>query len=210
MPILTGEQESVLQDMLNPEYKIIMINAPAGTSKTWLSAKAAYHLHSKENKELLYTFSPVQEGRLGFLPGNLNEKTDPYKQPLLDALLSLGIKPITAIFNNEFDETHILNRGAWIKATPHVFMRGINLENKTIIIDEAQNWTLHELKLLLTRCHDNTKVIMIGHTGQCDLKDPKSSGFQPYINHFLQKPWAKQCFLTQNFRGELAQHADKI
>jgi predicted ribonuclease YlaK len=196
--------------MLNPEYKIVMINAKAGTSKTWLAVKAAYDLYERESKQLLYTFSPVQEGRLGFLPGELHDKSAPYKQPLVDALNSLGIKPITAIFDPKLPDDHMVNRGAWIKAEPHVFMRGTNKENKTLIIDEAQNWTLDELRLMLTRCHDNTKVIMIGHTGQIDLSVQAQSGFESYMWHMLHKKWAIKPTLSINFRGELAQWADEI
>jgi phosphate starvation-inducible protein PhoH len=210
MPIMTHEQEIAYAAMMNPEYKIVMINAKAGTSKTWLAVKAAHALYERDKKELLYTFSPVQEGRLGFLPGELQDKTAPYKQPLVDALLSLGIKPTIAILDPKLPEDHVVNRAAWIKAEPHVFMRGTNKENKTLIIDEAQNWTIDELKLMLTRCHDNTKVIMIGHTGQIDLPNPHQSGFEPYMWHMLHKPWAIKPILTINFRGELAQWADEI
>ena len=206
--MLTHEQEEVLQAIKTKQ--LVMINAKAGTGKTWTAVKGAYDLYEREKKPLIYAFSPVQEGRTGFLPGDIHEKYEVYKQPLLDALNSLGIKPITALFDPKLDEQHVVNRGAWIQAKSHVHMRGTNIKGCTLVIDEAQNWTVSELRTILTRVHDDTKVIMIGHTQQCDLKDPRQSGFEPYMYHFSSQPYAQVCHLTQNFRGQLAQWADEM
>lgn len=206
--MLTHEQELAYEAIMTKQF--VAINAKAGTGKTWLAVKAAYELYQKEKKQLIYTFSPVMEDVMGFLPGSKQEKEEPYTQPLKDALNSLGIKPITAIQDPNFSDDHAVNRGAWIKTMSHVHARGINIKNSTLIIDEAQNWTVPELRKILTRCHADTKVIMIGHTGQIDLKDPKQSGFEPYMYHFATKPYYEKCHLTINHRGELAQWADEM
>lgn len=210
MSKLTSEQSTVLEKMLDPKYQIVWINAKAGTGKTWLAVLAAQKLYEQAKKELLYTFSPVQEGRLGYLPGDRYEKTDPYTQPLKDALNSLGIKPITAMYDPAFQDSHPVNRMAWVRSDSHVFMRGVNQENKTVIIDEAQNWTVEELRKMLTRCHESTKVFVIGHSGQIDLADQYTSGFEAYMFHFHNQDWSVKCHLTTNFRGKLAQHADEL
>lgn len=103
-----------------------------------------------------------------------------------------------------------MNAGAWIEAKSHIFMRGTNIKDSTLIIDEAANFTRGDLKKVLTRVHDSTKVIMIGHTEQCDLPDPSKSGFLPYLEHFRNEPYVKVIELTTNFRGRLAQKADEL
>lgn len=92
----------------------------------------------------------------------------------------------------------------------HVFARGINIKDKVVIIDEAQNFTRGELKKVLTRIHDDCKVIMIGHDNQCDLPNPRKSGFVPCVELFKTQPYVNICELTHNFRGELATHADLL
>lgn len=97
----------------------------------------------------------------------------------------------------------------WITALSHTFLRGCNLINKVVIIDEAQNFTTSQLRKILTRCHDNCKIILIGHTGQCDI-DEKLSGFTPYIKHSKSLSSARCFKLTKSFRGEIAEWADVI
>lgn len=98
----------------------------------------------------------------------------------------------------------------WVHATSHAYWRGGNIENATIIIDEAQNWTKHELKKVLTRIHDNCKVILIGHQKQCDI-DQKASGFPAYIAAAQEAPFGVGITpLTKDFRGKLARWADKV
>jgi len=98
----------------------------------------------------------------------------------------------------------------WVYPMSHIFARGINIKDKTVVISEAQNFTRGELKKLLTRCHDSCTVVVEGSTIQCDLPDAGKSGFAPYIEHFRGQPYANVCELTRNFRGQLAQHADEL
>lgn len=199
---LTEEQRTYVDSIFDRQLTII--NAPSGTGKTTLAVGAAKIL----GKPLVYTYSPVEEKKLGATPGSLEEKESKYWLPLLDALDEIGEDDRFAIYRE--DNPDVVNDNAWITAKSHTFMRGTNVKNATLIIDEVQNFTRGEIKKVLTRVHDTTTVIMIGHDGQIDLSRPEKSGFIPYIEHFRDEPYAKVCELTHNFRGELATHADKL
>lgn len=205
---LTDEQLEYVNAIY--DYQFVACNAPAGTGKTTLAVMAAKLLE----RDLIYIFSPVEEGRLGFLPGKLAEKEAPYFTPLHDALIEMGENPYKVI-ENEDNIENIKAGNTWVKAMSHVFARGINIKNdefskKLVIIDESQNFQRNELKKVLTRIHDDVKVVMIGHDKQCDLNNPRKSGFVPYINHFEGQPYFKSLTLTHNFRGKLANHADQL
>lgn len=157
---------------------------------------------------MIYTFSPVEEGALGYTPGTVEEKESKYIQPLLDALVEIDEDPRFSIISEKNPD--LINENAWIEAKSHTFVRGSNIKDSTLIIDEAQNLTRGELKKVLTRCHDSTTVIVIGHDKQIDLKRPEKSGFVPYLEWFKNEPYANVCELTKNFRGKLAQKADEL
>ena len=127
---------------------------------------------------------------------------------MLDALAEIGVDERFALYRE--NNPPIVNNETWITAMSHVFLRGTNIKDSTLIIDEAQNMTRGELKKILTRVHNSTKVIMIGHVGQIDLPKSSTSGFAPYIEHFRDEPYAQVCELTKNFRGKLAQKADEL
>jgi phosphate starvation-inducible protein PhoH and related proteins len=201
-PLLTDEQRAYVNSIFDNQLTIV--NAKSGTGKTTLAVACAKLL----GKPLIYTFSPVEEGSLGFTPGTVEEKESKYIQPLLDALIEIREDPRFAIKSEKNPD--LINEGAWITAKSHTFVRGTNIKDSTLIIDEAQNFTRGELKKILTRCHDSTKVIMIGHVEQIDLKDPKKSGFAPYIEHFQDESYCRIIELTHNFRGRLAMHADDL
>ncbi|KQL18832.1 PhoH family protein [Cytobacillus solani] len=201
-PLLTEEQRAYVDSIFDNQLTIV--NAKSGTGKTTLAVACAKLL----GKPLIYTFSPVEEGSLGFTPGTVEEKESKYTQPLLDALIEIREDPRFAIKSEKNPD--MINEGAWIIAKSHTFVRGTNIKDSVLIVDEAQNFTRGELKKLLTRVHDTTKVIVIGHDKQIDLKDPKKSGFAPYIEHFRDEPYANVLELTKNFRGRLAQHADEL
>ncbi|MFD2704664.1 PhoH family protein [Salibacterium lacus] len=199
---LTDEQREYVDSIF--DNQITFVNAKAGTGKTTLAVAAAKLLE----KPLIYTFSPIEEGALGYTPGTVEEKESKYTQPLLDALDEIGEDPRFSIYSESNPE--MINAQTWIEAKSHTFVRGTNIRDSTLIIDEAANLTRGEMKKVLTRCHDTTTVIVIGHDKQCDLKDPKKSGFVPYLEWFHDEPYAKVCELTVNFRGRLAQKADEM
>lgn len=200
---LTPEQRIYVDSIF--DNKITFVNAAAGTGKTTMAVAVAKLL----GKPLVYVISPVEEKRMGFLPGGVKAKESVYFTPLEDALYEIGEDPRKAIFNEENIEAQ--KRGdVWVYPKSHVYVRGSNVKGKTVIISEAQNFTRGELKKVLTRLHDDCTVIVEGHAGQCDLPDPKKSGFAPYIEHFRDEPYANVCELARNFRGQLAQHADEL
>lgn len=201
---LTDEQKEYVDSIIDNQLTIV--NAKAGTGKTTLAVMAARFLE----RELVYIFSPVEEKTLGYTPGSVEEKEAKYIVPLKDALLEINENPEKVLIYEDNIE-NVKNGNAWVQAMSHTFARGTNIKgNKLVIIDESQNFTRGELKKVLTRIHDDVKVVMIGHDGQIDLKDSNKSGFIPYLEHFRNESYAKVCNLTVNFRGLLAQHADDL
>ena len=202
-PKLTEEQREYVDSIFDNQLTIV--NAKSGTGKTTLAVACAKII----GKPLVYIFAPVEEGKMGFRPGTQADKEEAYRQPLLDALLEINEVPAKVVYDEENMEG-MKHGHVWVYPKSHVFARGTNIKDHTVIISESQNFTRGELKKVLTRIHDSCTVIIEGHTGQCDLADPRKSGFAPYIEHFRNKRYAKVIELTKNFRGRLAQDADEL
>lgn len=147
---------------------LIFAIGPAGTGKTYTAiALAVKALKNREIKRIILSRPAVEAGeRLGFLPGDLKEKIDPYLQPLYDALLDM----IPAKKLEEFLKDGI------IQIAPLAFMRGRTLSNAFVILDEAQNTTINQLKMFLTRMGLNAKFVVTGDVTQIDLPDRRQSG----------------------------------
>ena len=207
---IDDEQKEFRDAIWDPNNLIIFCNAKAGTGKTLIAIATANLLVQYGKYDgIVYIVSPVQEEKSGYLPGDADEKTRCYTLPLYDALEKLNINPYTAV--NQESIMNKKNGTGYIDCISHVWLRGCNLENKVIIIEESQNFYTDELKKVLTRISDNSKVIVIGHTGQCDLYHyPERSGFAPYIEHFKNKSYAKICELTKNHRGLVSSWADEL
>jgi phosphate starvation-inducible PhoH-like protein len=141
---------------------------PAGTGKTYLAvAMAVSALLNKKVSRIVLTRPAVEAGeRLGFLPGNLQEKIDPYLRPLYDALFDML----------ESDKVEKLLERATIEVAPIAFMRGRTLNDSFIILDEAQNSTAEQMKMVLTRQGFNSKMVVTGDLTQMDLPSGKRSG----------------------------------
>jgi len=141
---------------------------PAGTGKTYLAvAMAVAGFKAKKYKRIILTRPAVEAGeRLGFLPGDIQAKVDPYLRPLYDALFEM-------IDAERFD--HYLESGI-IEVAPLAFMRGRTLNDAFIILDEAQNATAEQMKMFLTRMGFNSKVVVTGDITQIDLPTSKHSG----------------------------------
>ena len=154
------EQQMAFRDAIWDDNNLIVFaNARAGTGKT-LIAVATADLLVKYGKYdgIVYIVSPVQESKSGFLPGDADEKTRVYAEPLYDALTKLGINTHTAI-----NQESIMNQKegtGYIDCLSHLWLRGCNLENKVVIIDESQNMYKDELKKVLTRISDSSKTIV--------------------------------------------------
>lgn len=200
------EQEKYLDSIEN--NILTLCNAKSGSGKTTLAVAMAHFMQ----KDLLYLFTPVEEDKMGHRPGEQENKDRAYLGPLFDALTDIGENPAQAIKSQD-ELTAKGQPNAWVTATSHVFLRGTNIGkggNLLAIIDEAQNWTINELKKTLTRFHDDATVVVIGHDGQIDLKNPERSGFGRVLYHFRAKEYANICYLTKNFRGILSTDADEL
>lgn len=213
---LDPDQEVFRDAMWDPKKTIVLCNAKAGTGKTLVALGVANLLvqYGFYNGIVYITF-PVQEHVLGYLPGTEEDKTLPYRQPLEDALITLGIDPKMAIISE--DNIQALKEGrAFIDFCSDTFMRGINLEEKVVIIDEMQNAYFDQCKKVLTRIHDSSKCICIGSSIQIDIvKRPERSGFIPYLEAFKKviangEDRAQICELTHNHRGWLSSFCDQI
>ena len=141
---------------------------PAGTGKTYLSiALAVKALKQKQAKKIILSRPAVEAGeKLGFLPGDMKDKIDPYLQPLYDALEDM--LPQQKL--QDMMEKHV------IQIAPLAFMRGRTLSDAVVILDEAQNTTPQQIRMFLTRMGWNTKMIITGDTSQIDLPRPQKSG----------------------------------
>ena len=149
---------------------MIFAVGPAGTGKTYLSiALAVRALKEKQAKKIILSRPAVEAGeKLGFLPGDMKDKIDPYLQPLYDALEDM--LPTAKL--QEMMEKHI------IQIAPLAFMRGRTLSDAVVILDEAQNTTPAQIKMFLTRMGWNTKMIITGDMTQVDLPRPNASGLK--------------------------------
>lgn len=161
--------QMLLVDTVNKNDMVFAVG-PAGTGKTYTGvAMAVKALKEKQVKRIILTRPAVEAGEnLGFLPGDMKEKLDPYMQPLYDALRDM--------LPNEKLEDYILK--GIIQIAPLAFMRGRTLDNAFVILDEAQNTTHSQMKMFLTRMGKNAKFMITGDPGQVDLPRKTISGLK--------------------------------
>jgi len=167
---------TVNQRMLVDKYldhDLLFAIGPAGSGKTYTAiALAVRALKNKEVKRIILTRPAVEAGeRLGFLPGDLKEKLDPYLQPLYDALNDM----IPARKLNDYMEE------GTVQIAPLAYMRGRTLDNAFVILDEAQNTSMSQMKMFLTRMGNNAKFIVTGDVTQIDLPRREDSGLVPTL-----------------------------
>lgn len=208
------EEQKVFRDAIwSKDIDIVFCNSRSGGGKTLISVATAnllvqYGIYSR----LIYVCSPCgNERRLGYLPGTISQKSEVLYEPLYSALEVLGINPFTTIDDGSLVSQKYDGAG-YIKPLTDVYLRGCNLDNSVILIEETQNVEFHLLKKILTRVCKNTKVICIGHDGQIDLQDRDSSGFVRYIEWFKAKNDNRVAFceLNQVHRSWIAEYADQL
>lgn len=174
---LTPRNENQAQYLNALRHKDLIISTgSAGTGKTFLAgAYAADELRDKEYEKIIVTRPVLQADEdLGFLPGTVNEKFAPYFRPVYDVLLKrMGAGFMQYCLRPEVDKVEI---------APFAYMRGRTFENAIVILDEAQNVTVNQMKLFLTRIGENTKVIINGDVNQCDLPVGVPSGLADLLN----------------------------
>lgn len=167
---------------------IVLGVGPAGTGKTYLAvAMAVKAFRAQEISRIILTRPAVEAGeKLGFLPGDLQTKVDPYLRPLYDALFDM--------FGAEAFQRQ-LERGV-IEVAPLAYMRGRTLDDSFIILDEAQNTTREQMKMFLTRLGTNSKAVITGDITQIDLPDAKKSGLIDAVNVLVDVEGIKTVFLN--------------
>jgi phosphate starvation-inducible protein PhoH and related proteins len=168
----TKNQQRMVEEIEKKD--MLFAIGPAGSGKTYTSvALAVKYLKEKRVKRIILTRPAVEAGEnLGFLPGGVKDKLDPYLQPLYDALGDM-------LMRNKLD---YLIENHTIEIAPLAFMRGRTLENSFVILDEAQNTTKSQLKMFLTRMGNWSKFIITGDPTQIDLPNKQPSGLIPTIN----------------------------
>lgn len=206
---LDEEQLVFANTIINPDIDIVFVNAKAGTGKTTIATGVANILVKYGLFDgIVYIMSPYGERKQGWLPGTITEKSSVYFEAFYQALVNCNINPQTAVTDESMANQK--NGTGYITCITDTFLRGSNLNNAVIIIDEAQNYTVPQLKKTLTRIGKNVKVIVIGHELQCDLDNPAQSGFMKCIEQFKDKERAAICSLTTNHRGWISQCADEL
>lgn len=164
----TPRQDIYIRSLL--KYDVVFGLGPAGTGKTYLAVAAAVDAMQRDNVERIVLVRPAVEAgeKLGFLPGDLSQKVDPYLRPLYDALFDLmGFERVTKL----------LEKGL-IEIAPLAYMRGRTLNNSFIILDEAQNTTPEQMKMFLTRIGFGSKAVITGDLSQIDLPRNIKSGLR--------------------------------
>jgi phosphate starvation-inducible PhoH-like protein len=172
---LNDKQKHFFQLATDKETKLLFVSGPAGTSKTYLAVLAALTMiNAKRVSDLLYIRTAVEcsDAKLGFLPGEADEKMAPYIQPLLDKLSEFLPK----------GDVDLLMKEERVSAIPVGFLRGLNWNAKVIIADEAQNMTHKELFTLITRIGEFSKVFILGDPDQSDING--KSGFIKMMSYF--------------------------
>lgn len=162
----TPNQQLLVETFLKNDLTFAL--GPAGTGKTYVAiALAVRALKNREVRKIILSRPAVEAGeKLGFLPGDMKDKIDPYLQPLYDALEDM----IPAVKLKEYMESNV------IQIAPLAFMRGRTLNDAIIVLDEAQNTTTHQIKMFLTRLGMNAKMIITGDITQIDLPRSVNSG----------------------------------
>ncbi len=162
----TPNQQAYLEAIRT--HDLVFGIGPAGTGKTFLAVAAAVHLLQSERARKIVLVRPAVEAgeKLGFLPGDMEEKVHPYLRPLLDALHDML----------DYATIRRLMAGDVIEIAPLAFMRGRTLNGSLIILDEAQNTTASQMKMFLTRMGHGSKMIVTGDITQIDLEQPADSG----------------------------------
>lgn len=206
-----AEQTFALHAMLNPDIPLVTVSGKAGTGKTLLALAAA--LEKKQHYRQIFVARPVvplSNKDLGFLPGDVASKLDPYMQPLYDNL---------TVIQNHFNEQNSqakqireLLEEEKIVITPISYIRGRSIVRVFFIVDEAQNLTPHEVKTIITRAGEGTKIIFTGDIFQIDhpYLDSQTNGLAYIIEKMKGQPLYAHINLEKGERSELAELAAKI
>lgn len=206
-----AEQAFALDAIMNPDIKLVSIQGVAGTGKTLLSLAGA--LEQRRNYHQIYLARPIvplSNKDIGYLPGDVNSKLNPYMEPLWD-----NLKYIRSQFSEKDKEHKQLNEmveAQKLVVCPLAYIRGRSLSNVFFIVDEAQNLTPHEVKTIITRAGENTKIIFTGDIHQIDTPylDAQSNGLSYLIEKVKGQPLYAHVTLEKGERSELANLANDL
>jgi PhoH-like ATPase len=206
-----AEQSFALKSLMDDSIKLVTIAGSAGTGKTLLALAAALECRQKYRQIMLARpVVPLSNRDLGFLPGDIADKLDPYMQPLYDNL--------TVIRHQCGDDTQAAQRivdmreSEKLVITPLAYIRGRSLQRMFFIVDEAQNLTPHEVKTIITRAGEGTKIVFTGDVAQIDQPylDALSNGLSTLIHRMVGQPIYAHVTLEKGERSELADLASAI
>jgi len=206
-----AEQAFALNALLNDNIKLVALQGVAGTGKTLLALASALEQSKKYQQIILARpIVPLSNKEIGFLPGDANDKIGPYMEPLWD-----NLKFIKSQFGeNEKKHKAILEleEGGKIVIAPLAFIRGRSLSNIIFIVDEAQNLTPHEVKTIITRAGENTKIIFTGDINQIDTPylDEHSNGLAYLVDRLNGQQLFAHVKLEKGERSELANLANDL
>jgi PhoH-like ATPase len=206
-----AEQTFSISMLTNPDIQLVALTGKAGTGKTLLALAAAIETHKSFDQILLARPIVALSNRdLGYLPGDASEKIDPYMQPLFD-----NLSVIKHVFNPrsiEYQKIEELQREEKLVITPLAYIRGRSLSNSFFIIDEAQNLTPHEIKTIITRAGEGTKMVFTGDLQQIDSPylDMKSNGLSYMIDHMRNQNLFAHINLVKGERSYLAELASNL
>ncbi len=206
-----AEQSFALDAILNPNIHLVTIQGVAGTGKTLLSLAGA--LEQRRNYHQIYLARPIvplSNKDIGYLPGDITSKLNPYMEPLWD-----NLKYIKSQFTEKDRELKQINEmieNEKIVICPLAFIRGRSLSNMFFIVDEAQNLTPHEVKTIITRAGENTKIVFTGDIHQIDTPylDSQSNGLSYLIDRLKGQNLYSHITLQKGERSELANIANDL
>ena len=206
-----AEQTFAMHALLNPDIKLVTLQGVAGTGKTLLALASALEQHNLYQQIVLARpIVPLSNNDIGYLPGGIEDKVNPYMQPLFD-----NLKFIKSQFGeNEKKHRKIeeMEESGKLKISALAFIRGRSLSNVMFIVDEAQNLTPHEIKTIITRAGENTKIIFTGDVFQIDTPylDEQSNGLSYLIDRLKGNDLFAHIMLEKGERSELANLANEM
>ena len=206
-----AEQTFALHALLNPDIKLVSLQGVAGTGKTLLALASALEQHNLYHQIILARpIVPLSNKDIGYLPGNADEKINPYMQPLFDNLKF--IKNQFGSKEKKFKKIEEMQEQGKLTISALAFIRGRSFSNVIFIIDEAQNLTPHEVKTIITRAGENTKIIFTGDVFQIDTPylDEQSNGLSFLIDRLKGDDLFAHITLEKGERSELANLANDL
>lgn len=205
------EQACALDALMRPDIQLVALTGVAGTGKTLLALAAAL-AQMNDYKSILLSrpVIPLQNQDMGFLPGDANEKLGPYMLPLYDNLAV--IKNKTRISTQEYAQIDEMQKSGAFQITPLAYIRGRSLSDTYFIIDEAQNLTPHEVKTIITRAGEGTKLVFTGDIHQIDSPylDSRSNGLSYLCDRMFGQEVFAHINLLKGERSQLAEIAGKL